>query len=156
MLGSRLRRLGWISFALMWIPFAAIFIGMVSLPSGNYGWTELPVITRFGIIGTGIFFALSTVTMIGSPVASWLSSRSLQTKGRPAQATILQISDTGTTVNNSPLVHLKLQVEPGDRPGFEADTELLVNRLEVPQLQPGVKVKVRYDPDSHNVALDTT
>jgi hypothetical protein len=155
MLASRLRRLGWISFALMWIPFTAIFIGMINLPSGDYGWTELPAITRFGLIGTGLFFILSMVTMIGSPLVSWLGNRSLQTKGRPARATILAIRDTGTTINQSPVVHLKLRVTPGDRPEFEADTELLINRLQVPQLQPGAEVPVRYDPDSHAVALAT-
>ena len=154
MLASRLRRVGWISFALMWIPFTLIFIGMVSLPSGSYDWVELPLITRIGILGTGVFFVISTLTMVGSPLLSWASNRSLQTRGLQAQATILEIRDTGTTVNNSPLVHLKLQVEPGDRPGFEADTELLINRLQVPQIQPGVKVAVRYDPRSHAVALD--
>lgn len=154
MLGSTLRRLGWISFALMWIPFTAIFIGMFSMPSGSYDWIDLPMITRMGIVGTGIFFAISMVTMIGSPLVSWVSNRSLQTKGLQAQATILEVRDTGTTINQSPLVHLKLQVEPGDRPAFQADTELLINRLQVPQIQPGVKVAVRYDPESHAVALD--
>jgi hypothetical protein len=155
MLGSRLRRLGWISFALMWLPFTAIFIGMIRLPSGSYDWVELPLITRIGLMGTGIFFVITMLTMVRSPLISWASNRSLQTKGLQAQATILEIRDTGTTINQSPLVHLKLQVEPGDRPGFQADTELVINRLQVPQLQPGAKVPVRYDPESHAVALDT-
>lgn len=155
MLGSRLRRLGWISFALMWIPFVLIFIGMFNMPSGDYSWFEMPLITRIGIVGTGFFFVVSTLTMLGSPLVSWATNRSLQTRGLQAQATILEIRDTGTTINNSPLVHLKLQVEPGDRPGFEAETELLINRLQVPQIQPGAKVTVRYDPQSHAVALDT-
>jgi hypothetical protein len=128
---------------------------MISLPSGNYDWIELPLITRIGIIGTGFFFVTSTFTMVGSPLVSWFMNRSLQTRGLPAQATILEIRDTGTTVNNSPLVHLKLQVEPGDRPAFQADTEQLINRLQVPQMQPGVSVPVRYDPKSQAVAIDT-
>jgi hypothetical protein len=154
MLASRLRRIGWIAFALMWIPFTAIFIGMISLPSGSYDWVELPLITRYGLIGTGIMFVITMVTMLGSPLLSWAVGERLQAKGLSAQAVILKIQDTGTTINQSPVVHFKLRVEPQDRPSFEAETEQLINRLQVPQFQPGVKVPVRYDPDSHAVALD--
>lgn len=155
MLVARMRRLGWISFALMWIPFIGIFIGMLSLPGGDYAWEELPQITRLGIVGTGLFFVLSMSMMVGSPLVSWLQNRSLLTKGLPAQATVLELRDTGTTVNQSFLVHLKLKVEPTDRPEFEAETELLISRLQVPQIQPGAQVAVRYDPETHAVALDT-
>jgi hypothetical protein len=154
MLAARLRRLGWIAFALMWIPFVGIFVGMMSLPSGDYSWAELPLIARFGIVGTAIFFVLATGSMVASPLISWLSSRALQSKGLPAQATVLALRDTGMTINQSPVAHLKLRVEPGDRAPFEAETELLLNRLEVPQVQPGAQVAVRYDPDTHAVALD--
>lgn len=156
MLASRLRRVGWISFALMWIPFVAIFIGMLGMPNGSYDWADLPAIARFGFAGTGLFFVISTATMVASPLLSWLGNRSLQTKGLPAKATILSLQDTGTTINQSPVVHIRLKVEPTDRPAFEAETEQLINRLEVPQIQPGATVKVRFDPHSHAVALAET
>lgn len=153
MLASRLRRVGWVAFTLMWIPFIAIFIGMLGMPNGSYDWVDLPLVARFGLAGTGLFFVISMVTMVASPLLSWFGNRSLQTKGLAAQATILSLRDTGTTINQSPLVHLKLRVEPTDRPPFEAETEQLINRLQVPQFQPGATVAVRFDPHSHAVAL---
>jgi Protein of unknown function (DUF3592) len=154
MLAARLRRLGWIAFALMWIPFIGIFAGMMSLPSGDYSWVELPLIAQYSIVATGIFFVLTMALMLGSPLISGLSNRTLRRTGLAAQATVLSISDTGTTINQNPVAHLKLRVEPGDRPAFEAETEMLLNRLEIPQIQPGAQVAVRYNPNSHAVALD--
>jgi hypothetical protein len=36
---------------------------------------------------------------------------------------------------------------------FQAETERLISRLEVVQVQPGATVKVRFDPATHAVAL---
>lgn len=156
MLPTRLRRIGWIAFRLMWIPFILIFVGMFSMPPGSYDWVDLPMVTRVGIGGTAVLGALAMILLVGSAVLSSINNLSLQKDGIQAQATILEVRDTGTTINQNPLVHLKLQVEPGNRPGFEAETEQVIGRLQVPQIQPGVKVKVRYNPYNHEVALDTT
>lgn len=156
MLATKVRRFGWICFALLWLPFCAIFAGMIGLPSGDYAWSELPRLARYGIIGTVGFTVLSLGSMLASLIIGWASNRSLRSHGRPARATLLEIRDTGTTVNQSPLAHLKLRVEPADMPPFEAETEQLINRLQIPQFQPGVQLAVRFDPKSREVALDTT
>lgn len=154
MLATKVRRFGWICFALLWIPFCAIFAGMIGLPSGDYAWGELPRLARYGIVGTVGFTVLSLGSMLASLVIGWMTNRSLRSHGRPARATLLEIRDTGTTVNQNPLAHLKLRVEPEDMPAFEAETEQVIGRLQIPQFQPGVKLAVRYDPESHEVALD--
>jgi len=156
MLPTRMRRIGWIAFRLLWIPFILIFVGMFSMPSGSYDWVDLPSITRIGIVGTAVLGALAMILLVGSVILSSLNNLDLQTDGMQAQATVLEVRDTGTTINQNPLVHLKLKVEPGNQPSFEAETEQVIGRLQVPQVQPGAKVAVRYNPYSHAVALDTT
>lgn len=151
---SKLRRFGWIAFGLMWIPFIGIFVGMMSLPEGSYDWVELPMIARVSILATGSLMAVSMLALIGSPLLSFFSNNSLRKNGRKGEATILDLQETGTTVNNSYLVHFELEVHPMGGPPFTASTEQLVNRLEIPQFQPGTRVPVRYDSKTKEVALD--
>ncbi len=150
----KLRKFGWIAFGLMWVPFIGIFVGMMSLPEGSYDWVELPIIARVSIIATGSLMAVSMISLFGSPLMSWFSNSSLRKNGRQGEATILDLQETGTTVNNSYLVHFEVEVHPMGGPPFTASTEQLVNRLDIPQFQPGTRVPVRYDSKTKQVALD--
>jgi hypothetical protein len=148
-----LRRFSWLMFGLAWIPFTLIFVGMIGLPDGSYAWTELPLVTRIGLIGSGVMFALSMVGLIGAPIMGLISSQSVIRSGRKGQATIIDMQDTGTTINQNPLVHFTLQVDPIDGPSFEAETEKIVPRLLVPHFQPGLRVPVRYDSKAKRAVI---
>lgn len=75
--------------------------------------------------------------------------------GVPAEATVLELRDSGTTINDDPVVIFLLRVEPAGGEPFTAETRALVSRLDVPQVQPGRVLPVRYDPaDPARVALD--
>lgn len=137
----------------MWLPFIGIFVGMIGMPDGDYAWSELPVVTRVSLVLVGVFMATSVVGTIGASIASGVSNSRLQATGRPAEATILHISDTGTTINKDPVVRFKLEVRPPGEPPFEAEAERLVSRLQIPMIQPGATVQVKYDPQSRAVAL---
>ena len=152
-LSERMRKLGWLFFRLMWIPFIALMIGMMGMPNGEYSWSELPIIARYSLIGVGLFGAAATILLIGAPIASTLTNQSIATKGIPAEGKILKISDTGTTINNNPVVRLLLEVYPSGQPPFQAETERLIPRLQIPQIQPGAVVKLKYDPNTKGVAL---
>jgi hypothetical protein len=153
-MASKLRRFGWLVFALMWIPFIGIFVGMMGMPSGSYSWAELPPLARASMISTGVLMGLSMVTLLGSPLVSWRSNASLRKNGREGEAVILDLQETGTTVNNSYLVHFELEVHPMGAPVFTAASEQLINRLDIPRFQPGTRVPVVYDPKTKRVALD--
>lgn len=152
-LPKRLRRWGWICFSIMWLPFASLFVAMIGMPSGDYAWSELPILARASILVGGGFAAASTVLLTGAPLVSGLMNRRLLTSGRPASAKILAITDTGTTINQNPVIRFLLEVRPSDRPGFQAVTEKLVSRLQVPRFQPGSTVQVRYDPETQAAAI---
>jgi hypothetical protein len=66
--------------------------------------------------------------------------------GKPAQATILEINDTGWTINQSPQVRFVLEVQPEEGEPYKAELKSVINRLDVPQFQPGTKLKVMVDP----------
>jgi hypothetical protein len=84
------------------------------------------------------------------------TAREIRAGGVPAEATVVQIWDTGVTVNNDPVVGFVLDVRPADgRAPFQAKARALVSRLDVPRVQPGATVRVMFDPkDTTRVALD--
>ena len=148
-LSKTMRKLGWWAFALMWVPFASL----IGLPPGDHAWSELSLLTRYSLGVSGVLAVVSTLLLVGAPIVSAIRNHTVLANGLPAEATILQMSDTGTTINNDPVVRLLLQVQPPDQPTFQAETERLVPRLRIPQVQPGAVVQVKYDPASRDVAL---
>jgi len=148
-----MRTLGWGLFGLMWIPFACIFIGMIGMPAGSYDWLELPELTRYAMVAVGVLSAASMLLLFGSAFLGMALGRGIRARGTSALATVLEIRDTGTTVNENPLVRLVLEVRPDHAPPFTAETEQLISRLQVPEYQPGEVVLVKYDPESRDVAL---
>lgn len=75
--------------------------------------------------------------------------------GKPATGTIVRLIDTGTTINDDPVVEFVLHVILPDGKSYEARTKALVSRLDIPSIQPGRVVPVKYDPQvPTRVALD--
>ncbi len=78
-----------------------------------------------------------------------VARRRLLESGEPAEATILQVTDTGVTMNNIyPVVKVLLEVRPQGRPPYQVETRMTVNRVDIPQVQPGTVVPVKIDPRS--------
>lgn len=80
----------------------------------------------------------------------------LRAHGAAARAEILAVWETGWSVNDEPVIGLRVRVEPSDRPPFEAViAKALVDRVHVPQFQPGAIVPVVFDAaDPAKVGLD--
>lgn len=148
-----IRRIGWLAFALMWIPFAGLFVGTLGLPDGSYSWAELPALTRASLLETGVLFVLSRGAHIGAPLARWLRNRRIGATGERAEAKVLDTWDTGTTINEQPFVGLRLMVHPISGPPFEAETEEQVPRPKLAEVQPGSRLSVRFDTQIRAVAL---
>jgi hypothetical protein len=82
-------------------------------------------------------------------------NNALLTRGEPAQATVLQLWDTGVSLNDNPQVGLLLEVRPQNRPAYQVQTKSFISRLKVSQVQTGAVVAVKVDPtDPAKVALD--
>lgn len=79
-------------------------------------------------------------------------SEELQQNGVVARARIQEIWDTGWTVNDNPVIGMKVLVLPADRPSFEATIEkTTISVIAIPQFQPGNTVPVRFDPGNPGV-----
>ena len=77
---------------------------------------------------------------------------SLRQHGVAANATILDIWDTGWTVNDDPAIGMHVEVHPTDRPAFRATIDrYLVSRIALAQVQPGATIQVRFDPNNPSV-----
>lgn len=65
--------------------------------------------------------------------------------GQPARAEILQLLDTGTRINDDPVVEFVLEVRPEGKPPYQARTRGWVSQLDIPAVQPGRVVPVKFD-----------
>jgi hypothetical protein len=75
--------------------------------------------------------------------------------GVPAQATVLRIWDTGTTINDNPVVGFLLEVQPQNQAAYQAETRSMIPRISVSQFQPGAVVPVKIDPqNTTRIVLD--
>lgn len=109
----------------------------------------LPCAIRVGFVLASVSFAgcSAMVARFGGGM-----SEELARNGVPARATIQEIWDTGWTINDNPVIGMKVVVLPADGPPFEATIEkTTVSRIGTWQFQPGNSVPVRFDPANRAV-----
>lgn len=123
------------------------------MPTDAGLWATLAIILPLLIAAPFVIFAAVFVARL---LKNSARNRALLASGEPAPAVILAASDTGVTVNDSPQVRLRLEVRPAGRPPFQAETTLLVGRLQVGMIVPGMSVQARFDPaDPSRVAVES-
>jgi hypothetical protein len=108
----------------------------------------------FGTVFVVIIVAIIYFTF-RSVLAPIARREALQKSGVQAEATILEVTDTRWTVNEIyPVIKLRLEVRPPDGQPFQVETKEVINRVDIPQFQPGAVVPVMYDPkDPENVSV---
>jgi len=80
--------------------------------------------------------------------------KKLLAEGIQAQAVVINVQDTGMTINDNPRVKLTFQVQPEGGAPFEAAKKVTVSRVSIPRV--GDKYIVRYDPaDTSNIEFDS-
>lgn len=80
-------------------------------------------------------------------------------EGVRASARILNVEMGGMTMTVGVHRHLQLkltvEVQPPDRPNYQAVVTTMISELQIPQVQPGVVATVRFDPnDASKVVLE--
>jgi Short C-terminal domain len=133
-------------FAVFAAMFAGVGLGAVlaGLQSSGFGH-------GFGLLFGGIFLATSLIpiglVLLGR-AAGHRTARLLAT-GTRGMATVLDIQDTGVTINDNPRLRLHLQVRPADdTPPFETTIALTVSRIDIPRR--GDQRPVIFDPADHS------
>lgn len=106
-------------------------------------------------VAVGLVLALAGCALIDrwSGVSE---ARRIQEVGVPGEARILEIWDTGMTLNNDPIIGLRVMVDRFDGHPYEVEIpKSVVSRVHLAQFQPGSVVPVRIDPQApEKVALD--
>ena len=114
---------------------------------------------------TGIYIGLGMLVLLGGLFflfyqlffKSLINSRRLQKTGIPGKARILEVRDTGVTINNNPQVKLILEVKNSFGQKYNTQCRVVVSRINPGAYSPGMEVPVRIDPKNElNVALDFT
>jgi len=135
------------------------------MPSDLFFWLIMAV-TVIIVVATVISSIAITILSAAVPLGltGWLfkrardqaaQTRALLTSGAPAEATILNLWDTGITINDNPRVGLLLELRPPDGAPFQVETTRTISRLQIPLYQPGTVLQVKYDPnDTTKVAIE--
>jgi hypothetical protein len=131
-------------------------------------WKQLRLVNQIGVVGAllgflvgmGAVLAAGDLTSVIIVVACvgllvfcfWfffhdqVRSNRLAKTGEPAYATILDVEETGVTVQgNYPQAKLRLLVEKAGCEPYEATTRCQMNRFDVPAMQPGARISVVVD-----------
>ncbi len=128
-----------------WIGWAGIIIGILG---GCIGMAA--AIAADPIPGT--LFSLFFIVIFGGTFffafKPLIDANQVMKNGKDATAKILEIRDTGITINNNPQINLLLEVYPADgTPSFQAKTRQLISRLQTSGYQEGQTLTVKYDPN---------
>lgn len=114
---------------------------------------------------TGIYITIGVLALIGGMFflfyklffGPMLNTGRLQKTGISATATILEVRDTGVTINNSPQVKLIVEVKNSFGQKYQATVRTLVSRLNPVAYRPGMEIPVKVDPKNEkNVVIDYT
>ncbi|GEM_PF-2078406 len=159
----------WILFGTM---FLAMGLGMLAtasyLDSPSTTGVESSLGTTFAILGgvvvvVGValqIYAALHPTMAMDFVAGFgekppIDLAALLATGRGAAAVVLSVAETGTTINDNPVVRLTVRLEALDGAAVvEAERQTKVSRLAIPR--PGERFAVLYDEAEPNRFLPIT
>lgn len=123
-----------------------------------FGFLDSGMLTIIIIVAVILIILVSFVPMIiifRKVFGGIKKTNQLLATGEAAQAKILRIWDTGTTLNDNPQVGLLLEVYAANRLPYQVETKHFVSRLRIPQVQPGAIVNVKIDrQDAAQIALD--
>jgi hypothetical protein len=114
----------------------------------------LPAV-RGSCAGLAILALLAGCALVDR-VSGVSEARQIQKSGVPASARIVEIWDTGMTVDDGPVIGMRVEISRPDGSVYSATIpKSLISRLDIPRFQPGATVPVRIDPQNPDrVALD--
>ncbi len=124
---------------------ASILITLISVVCGC-------VLTLAVLGGTGFLMYKA----FGSTFKNMAGNRNVIQSGVSAPAVILNVQDTGVTMNDNPQARIRVRVMPMGGEPFEAETTTFVGRFQVGMYVPGASLMVKYDPnDKTKVAIES-
>lgn len=129
----------------IWIGLGGAAIGLIvgfGAVIATKAW--LPMIIMIVVIG--IMATVFWKVLFGPMVLS----RRLAKSGFATTARVVEVSDTGVTVNNAPQVKMVLEVTPPNGGSYLVETKQLISRLQTSMYQPGNMIPVLIDLNDRN------
>lgn len=152
--------------------FFGIFITVVSVVAIPFvlgmseqilGFGIERVIERDPLLGYGAIAGMVSIPIFGafliiaSTVAPLIANKRKRIRasnyGSPAVARIVALVDTGTRINEKPLVRIRLEVHPPGQQPFTAEVSQTLSIVDIPAYQPGKVFDVKYIPGTTDVAI---
>lgn len=140
---KRVRFLSWVCFFLMWV--AVIWYMTVS--HGYEGIDDPRILPFFAFLG------LFLVLQLGAISIDRLEKESIRRDGIEARATIISYESTGRLIRNKPELKIALDVQPPYEKRFTTTIEQIVPYGDLHNVQPGIVVRVFYQPGTTRVTL---
>lgn len=108
----------------------------------------------FGIIFSVIMISVF-VGVFGYTFRTIFGNQKLLKYGTPAQAKVMEVHDTGVTINNDPQIKLLLEVQPPLGTPYLVETKTIISRLQPDLYTRGMTVPVKIDLNNKNkIAID--
>ncbi len=134
------------------LAFPGVFaaVGIASVLRGLNGGIGGDGDTVFPFVFGGLFLLPSVLPLLLIPFSKRKQKKGerLKATGRRGVATVVQVSDTGVTVNNNPRVKLAWDVRLDDGTTLLKTKTMTVSRLDIPRV--GDRHTVLIDPDDHD------
>lgn len=120
----------------------------------GFGVMEILLILVSVVAGVGLPLILVWKLVLPIFKASAQKQSLLQT-GMPATVTIMAMQDTGTRINDNPMLMLTVNVEAQGRPVYQVTVQEIVPMIGLGMITPGKQFAARVDPaNPQNVAID--
>jgi hypothetical protein len=98
------------------------------------------------VIIVGVSFLIGGLTYFIVFFMPQQETKRILREGVPAEGVIISVKQTGNWSNHQPQVRIELEVYTQDRPPFRSQAVMVVPLTALPQLQPGTRWRMRYDP----------
>jgi len=118
-----------------------IVVALIAVIATKSYFGIIMIVVVVGIMGTVFWKVLFGPMMLSNRLAK---------NGYATNAKVVQVSDTGVTVNNAPQVKLLLEVTPPNGATYLVECKQLISRLQTSMFQPGMMVPVLIDLNDKN------
>ncbi len=147
-------RIKWGRMAIFVLPFMIVGLALIiaGLNTDPTLMTDDGIMNRrlFFILMGGFFIVLTLLINGGIMLFSYRRGQRIQRLeqvGLHGTATVLQANDTGTYINNQPLIWMELQVEATGQNPYIVEKRQVVPYTKMSQVQTDSKISVLVDPD---------
>jgi hypothetical protein len=103
-------------------------------------------VSKAAAIGGIVFTMVICLILYRLMIAPIMRSSRLNKMGIPARARVLDVEDTGITINKNPQVKLLLEIKDQQGRVYQTHCRTLVSRLHPGMYLPGMEVHVKVDP----------